>query len=77
MKKADIAMIILIASFGVLVAYLIATNLSFLRLPEAGVKVQAVRRISSEVAEPSTQVFYQGAINPTVEVIVGHDAAGR
>ena len=75
MKKTDIAMIVLIASLGVMVAYFVAVNISFLKLPEDGVKVQTVREISDKITEPDEQVFYKDAINPTVEVIVGHDAA--
>ena len=48
MKKTDIAMIILIASLGVLVAYFVASNLSFLKLPEDGVKVQTIRSIEAD-----------------------------
>ena len=75
MKKTDIAMIILIASLGVLVAYFVASNLSFLKLPEQGVKVQTMRLIEDTIADPDEQVFHKDAINPTVEVIVGHNAA--
>lgn len=71
MKKTDIAMIILVASFGIVVAYLIAINLSFLKLPENGVKVQTIRKISSDVTQPNKDVFNKDAVNPTVEVIVG------
>lgn len=71
MKKTDIAMIILVATIGVVVAYVVAMNLSFLRLPEQGVKVQTVRRLSADVKQPSEDVFNDQAINPTVEVIVG------
>lgn len=71
MKKTDIAMIILVATIGVIVAYVVAMNLSFLRLPEQGVKVQTVRRLSADVKQPSEDVFNDQAINPTVEVIVG------
>ena len=75
MKKTDIAMIILIASVGIMVAYFVASNISFLKLPEDGVKVQTIRSISDEIVEPDEEVFHKDAINPTVEVIVGHDAA--
>lgn len=71
MKKSDYAMIILIASLGVVVAYLLAVNLSFLRPPQDGMKVQTMEQISSEVTEPSDKVFNKDAINPTVEVVVG------
>lgn len=73
MKKTDIAMIILVASFGIIVAYLIAINLSFLKLPENGVKVQTIRKISSDVTQPNKDVFNKEAVNPTVEVIVGNE----
>ncbi len=71
MKKTDIAMIVLVASVGVLIAYFIAINIPFLKLPENGLKVQTIRKISSEVDKPSEKVFNDKAINPTVEVIVG------
>ena len=69
MKKTDIAMIILVASLGVIVAYVVASN--FLKLPDSGVKVQTIRKISSDVTQPSKDIFNDKAINPTVEVIVG------
>ena len=73
MKKSDYAMIILIATLGVVTAYLLAINLSFLRPPQDGVKVQTMEQISTEVAEPSEKIFNKDAINPTVEVVVGGD----
>ena len=75
MKKTDIAMIILIASIGVVVAYFIAINIPFLKLPENGMKVQTMQAIQEDVKEPSEDVFNRDAINPTVEVIVGSDGA--
>lgn len=74
MKKTDIAMIVLIASVGVLVAYFIASSIPFLKLPESGLKVQTVRTISSDIEQPDDVSFPDGAINPTVEVIVGGGA---
>lgn len=75
MKKTDIAMIILIASFGILIAYFIAINIPFLKLPEDGIKVQKMRELTAEVVEPDKKIFNKDAINPTVEVIVGRDGA--
>lgn len=77
MKKTDIAMIILIASVGVIIAYFVATNLPFLKLPESGVKVQTVRTINAEIEQPDSAAFHKDAINPTVEVIVGSGAPGQ
>lgn len=74
MKKTDIAMIVLIAGVGVLIAYLIAVNIPFLKVPEDGIKVQTVEVISPEVSDPDTTVFNQDAVNPTVEVVVGSGA---
>lgn len=71
MKKTDIAMVVLIAGVGILIAYFVATNISFLELPEKGVEVQTMEPISSEVSEPSNKVFNSEAINPTVEIVVG------
>ena len=75
MKKTDIAMIMLIASLGVMIAYFVATNIPFLKVPEDGVKVQTIRTISDQVTDPDERIFHKDAINPTIEVIVGHDAA--
>lgn len=74
MKKTDIAMIILVTAFGIGVGYLVASNISFLKVPEKGVEVQTVREISSEISQPSDDVFNSNAINPTVEVFVGQKA---
>lgn len=74
MKKSDIAMVILIASVGVLIAYAVATNITFLKLPDDGAKVKTIRAISSDITDPSEDVFNVDAINPTVEVIVGRNA---
>ena len=73
MKKSDIAMIILIASIGVIAAYFIATQISLLKLPENGVKVQTIPTLNDSVIEPSKEVFNKDAINPTVEITVGND----
>lgn len=75
MKKTDIAMIILIAGVGILVAYFIAVNIPFLKIPEQGVEVQTVDPIRSEISEPSNSVFNAEAINPTVEIVVGGNGA--
>ena len=75
MKKTDIAMIVLIAGVGILIAYFIAVNIPFLKIPEQGVEVQTVDPIGSEISEPSKSVFNAEAINPTVEIVVGGNGA--
>lgn len=75
MKKTDLAMVVLIAGVGVLIAYFVAINIPFLKLPEDGVKVQTIPKITSDIKEPNKDVFNSEAINPTVEVIVGSGGA--
>ena len=75
MKKTDIAMIILIAGVGILIAYFIAVNIPFLKIPERGVEGQTVDSIGAEISEPSKSVFNAEAINPTVEIVVGGNGA--
>lgn len=75
MKKTDIAMVVLIAGVGVVIGYLVASNISFLKVPERGMKVQTIREISSDVEKPNPAIFNSNAINPTVEVFVGQDTA--
>lgn len=70
MKKSDIAMIILIASISILIAYFVAQSVLGGTKNES-VKVKTVEAITSQVAEPDTAVFNKGAINPTVEVLIG------
>jgi hypothetical protein len=70
MKKSDMAMIILIASVSVLIAYFVAKAVVG-DVNEETVQVKTADLITSEVAEPDTSVFNKDAINPTVEVIVG------
>jgi len=72
MKKSDIAMIILIASISVLVAYFVAKAVVG-DVQDQSVKVKTAEPITSEVAEPDKKVFNTDAINPTVEVIIGGD----
>lgn len=75
MKKTDIAMVILIAGVGVAIGYIVASNISFLKVPKSGTKVQTIREISSDVEKPDPAIFNKNAINPTVEVFVGQSAA--
>ncbi len=74
MKKTDIAMVILIAGVGVAIGYIVASNISFLKVPKSGAKVQTIREISSDVEKPNPAIFNKNAINPTVEVFVGQNA---
>ncbi len=70
MKKSDIAMLILIASLSVLVAYFVAKGV--IGDPKSSaVKVKTATPITSTIAQPDPTVFNKNAINPTVEVLIG------
>lgn len=70
MKKTDIAMIILIASISILIAYFVAKGI-FGNTANQAVKVPTISPISSQLTQPDATVFNSGAINPTVEVTIG------
>jgi hypothetical protein len=75
MKKTDIAMIILIASMSVLVAYFVAGALPVFKSNQEPVKVKTVDPISTTVDQPDSSIFNKEAINPTVEVLIGGGAS--
>lgn len=70
MKKTDIAMIILIASVSILVAYFVAKGI-FGDSAVKSVKVDTTDPISAQLVQPDPAVFNSNAINPTVEVTIG------
>jgi hypothetical protein len=73
MKKTDIAMIILIASISVLIAYFVVKSIPLFNDAQKPVKVKVADPITSEIGEVDKSVFNKDAINPTVEVIIGSD----
>ena len=75
MKKADLAMIILIASVSVLVSYFVARSI-FGDVYSGSVKVKTVDKISSDIVQPSTDIFNAGAINPAVQVQINGTGSG-
>ncbi len=70
MKKTDIAMIVLIASISVIVAFF-ATNAIFGDASTEEVKVKTIEKIDTAEVTPDTTIFNSNAINPTIEVQVG------
>ncbi len=76
MKKSDIAMIILIASISVLVAYFVAKAVVG-DVQNETVKVKTAESISTDITQPDTTVFNTNAINPTVQVIIGDQATSQ
>jgi len=78
MKKSEIAMIILVASVAIMVAWAIASRMSFLKVNPDGVTVKTVDTISPTLPEePDPAVFNKEAINPTVITIIGDSASGN
>lgn len=75
MKKADIAMIILIASISVLVSYFVAKSI-FGNVYSGTAKVKTIDEISQDIVEPSTDIFNAGAINPAVQVQINGTGSG-
>lgn len=72
MKKTDYAMIILIASVSVLIAYFVANAIPALQTGRSeAVKVKVAEKISPTIAEPDPAIFNKDAINPTIEVTIG------
>ncbi len=67
MKKSDFAMIILIASASLLIAYFVG-NALIGKNTNAGEKVKTIQPISVDVTAPDPEVFNAKAINPSVKV---------
>lgn len=67
MKKTDIAMIILIASLSVLIAFFVTKSI-FGDSATEEVSVPTIESIKPNLGEVNTQIFNSNAINPAVEV---------
>jgi len=67
MKKSDVAMIILIASVSVLIAYFVANSI-FGSAANSSQTVKTIDPINSTIVQPSSEIFNSNAINPAVEV---------
>jgi len=70
MKRTDIAMIVLIASISILIAFFVTRSI-FGDSSNESVKVKTVEAINTSVTDPSETIFNANAINPAVEVQVG------
>jgi hypothetical protein len=71
MKKSDIAMVVLIASVSVMISFVIANQISFLKPPQKGEDVKTIEKINPDVTAPDAKVFRADAINPTVQTVIG------
>jgi hypothetical protein len=75
MKKSDIAMIFLIASVSVLIAFFVGKSL-FGDVYSGSAKVKTIDRIESSIKEPSKDIFNKNAINPAVQVQINGTGSG-
>lgn len=67
MKKTDIAMIILIATVCVLVAFFVTRGV--LGSPgDETVNVKTIERIETSITPPDESIFNKDAINPAIQV---------
>lgn len=72
MKKTDIAMIVLIASVSVLVAYFTAKAIPVFSTSYSGsAKVKTIDLIEANIKnQPDPAIFNKNAINPAVQVTI-------
>ena len=73
MKKTDIAMIILIASISMAIAYFVVGAIPGLQDASDPVKVKTIDKYSADIGQPDPNVFSSDALNPTVEVTIGKE----
>ena len=67
MKKTDLAMIVLIASVSVLIAFFV-TRAIFGGSANAPTEYQTIDHIDPNLGEVNSTLFNENAINPAVEV---------
>lgn len=75
MKSTDIAMIILIASVSVMLAFGAVSAIPGLKQSDEPVKVKTAEAYTADVETPSKRIFNEDAINPTVDVTIGGSSA--
>lgn len=67
MKRTDVAMIILIATISIMVAFFVTR--SVLGTPsEETVKVKTVDKIDATIVAPDETIFNENAINPAIKI---------
>lgn len=74
MKKTELAMVILIFSLVAFSTYLLV-NTFIGQASLKPVEVEAAEKIETTVVEPSSKVFSESAINPTVKVKIGDQSS--
>lgn len=73
MKKTDIAMIILISTVCVLVAFFVTRSLMGNSTSDT-IKVKTIEKIDADITPPDTAIFNKDAINPAVKVQINDGA---
>lgn len=71
MRKNDLALLVLIASISLVVAFLLVKTFFGEPKPEQ-TKVEKVEPISATITQPSERVFNDQALNPTVVIQIGN-----
>lgn len=70
-------MIVLIAGVSMIISFVIANQISFLKPPQKGEEVKTVDKIDPSVTPPDTNIFRADAINPTVQTVIGGGQADQ
>ena len=70
MKSSDIALVVLLSAVSIVLSYWLG-NLILGNPSNDTYEISYVDSVSSELRMPDSESFYPGAINPTVEVIIG------
>lgn len=74
MKKTDFAMIILIATVSVMIAFFVTR--SILGTPSSEVvKVKTIDKIDATITPPDTAIFNKDAINPAIKIEISDKAS--
>ena len=71
MKKTDVAMVILIASVSVMVAFIVANSIPALKVSDMKADVPDVIQVQPNLTELDKNLFNDSAINPTQQTIIG------
>lgn len=67
MKKSEIMTVIVVALTSILLAFFITRSI-FGDIYQGTAKIRVMKRITSEIVEPDSEIFNERAINPTVRV---------
>jgi len=72
MSKDNIAKLVLIIAFTLMIAYFVGQAVLGGRTSKA-VDVETAQPISADIVKPEEKIFNENAINPTVEITIGEN----